>query len=197
MFVATLVIVSVALATDSASPLHAVKTTVTELFNSIKGESEPWDQRRWHVEQVIRRHVSYDEMAKRSLGDPWTGLDNNQREEFVDLFVHMLRDTLANRLLHNSDEQIVYISEEQNQGCANVATKLWGHKIDTTIEFRLKHQGGRWLLYDAVVDRASIVSNNYHAQFSAVIRELSYTGLIDKMKQRTLMVKMFEEGGPR
>lgn len=192
---ATLATASITRATESESPLQAVRTTVIELFNIVKG-SEPsrWDQRRWDVEQVIRHHVSYDEMAKRSLGEPWTGLDNNQREEFVGLFVHMLRDALANRLFQYSDEQIVYLSVEQEEGCAKVATKLWGRKIDTTVEFRLKNQSGRWLLYDAVVDGSSIVSN-YRAQFSAVLREVSYAGLIDKMKQKTLMVKMFEGSG--
>ncbi len=194
---ATLTTVSIARAMESGSPLQAVKTTVAELFTIVKGESEPsrWDQRRWDVEQVIRRHVSYDEMAKRSLGEPWTGLDNNQREEFVGLFVHMLRDALANRLFQYSDEQVDYLSEEQEEGCAKVATKLWGHKIDTTVEFRLKNHSGQWLLYDAVVDGSSIVSN-YRAQFAAVLREVSYAGLIDKMKQKTLMVKMFEGSGP-
>ncbi|WP_447598595.1 Tgt2/MlaC family protein [Nitrospira sp. Nam80] len=173
-----------------------MKTTVTELFNIVKGQSEQnrWDQR-WDIEQIIRRHVSYDEMAKRSLGDTWMGLDNTQRDEFVGLFVQMLRDALANRLFQYSDEQMTYLSEERDQGCAKVDTKLWGHKIDTTVEFRLKNQAGRWPLYDVVVDGASIV-NNYHAQFSAVMREISYAGLIDKMKQRTLMVKMFEGSGP-
>ncbi|MGD9729386.1 MAG: ABC transporter substrate-binding protein [Nitrospiraceae bacterium] len=193
---ATLATASLTRSTESGSPLQAVKTTVTELFNIVKGQSEQnrWDQR-WDIEQIIRRHVSYDEMAKRSLGDTWTGLDNNQRDEFVGLFVQMLRDALANRLFQYSDEQMAYLSEEQDQGCAKVYTKLWGHKIDTTVEFRLKNQAGRWLLYDVVVDGVSIV-NNYHAQFSAVMREVSYAGLIDKMKQRTLMVKMFEGGAP-
>ncbi len=193
---ATLATASLTRATESGSPLQAVKTTVTELFNIVKGQSEQnrWDQR-WDIEQIIRRHVSYDEMAKRSLGDTWMGLDNTQRDEFVGLFVQMLRDALANRLFQYSDEQMTYLSEERDQGCAKVDTKLWGHKIDTTVEFRLKNQAGRWPLYDVVVDGASIV-NNYHAQFSAVMREISYAGLIDKMKQRTLMVKMFEGSGP-
>jgi phospholipid transport system substrate-binding protein len=191
---ATLATASFTRATESGSPLQAVKAMVTELFNIVKGQSEQnrWDQR-WDIEQIIRRHLSYDEMAKRSLGDTWTGLDSNQRDEFVGLFVQMLRDALANRLFQYSDEQMTYLSEERDQGCAKVDTKLWGHKIDTTVEFRLKHQAGRWLLYDVVVDGASIV-NNYHAQFSAVMREISYAGLIDKMKRRTLMVKMFEGG---
>lgn len=195
-FVAALITASITHATESSSPLQTVQTTVTELFSIVKGESEPsrWNQRRWDIEQVIRRHVNYYEMAQRSLGEPWTRLNDSQREEFVDLFVQMLRDALANRLFEYSDEQVVYLSEEHDQGCANVATKLWGDKIDTSVEFRLKNHSGQWMLYDAVIDGTSIISN-YRAQFTAVIRDVSYAGLVHKMKQRTLMVKMFEGNG--
>jgi hypothetical protein len=34
--------------------------------------------------------------------------------------------------------------------------------------------------------------SNYHAQFAAVIHEMSYAGLVEMMKQRTLLVKVFE-----
>ncbi len=195
-FIAILMTVSITHAADSSSPLQTVQSTVTELFSIVKGEAEPyrWNQRRRDVEQVIRRHVSYYEMAQRSLGEAWTRLDDSQREEFVDLFVQILRDALANRLFEYSDEQVVYLSEEHDQGCANVATKLWGDKVDTSVEFRLKKYSGRWMLYDAVIDGTSIISN-YRAQFTAVIRDVSYAGLVHKMKQRTLMVKMFEGTG--
>jgi phospholipid transport system substrate-binding protein len=83
-------------------------------------------------------------------GPDWTTV---KREEFVGLFVQMLRDALANRIFEYSDERILYLSEQQEQGFAKVATKLWGHKVDTSVEFRLRTQAGQWLLYDAIIDR--------------------------------------------
>lgn len=53
-------------ATDD-SPTQAVKSTITELLRILKTQKE-WsraDERRAAIEQVIRRHVSYAEMA------PW------------------------------------------------------------------------------------------------------------------------------
>jgi len=52
-------------------------------------------------------------------------------------------------------------------------------------------QSGDWLVYDVVVDGASIVSN-YRAQFTSIIRDVSYVGLVKKMKQRAVAVKLFE-----
>lgn len=42
-----------------------------------------------------------------------------------------------------------------------------------------------------IIDGAGLVSN-YHAQFASIIRDHSYAGLVNKMKEKTLVVKAFE-----
>lgn len=195
--VAILVMVPEVQAATDDSPTQAVKSTITELFRILKTQNE-WsraDERRSEIEQIIRRRVSYAEMAKRCLGEPWTDLNIDERREFVDLFVQMLRDALANRMVEYSNERIVYLSEERERDWAKVATRLFGSKTDTSVEFRLTYQSGQWVLYDAVIDGANMVTN-YRAQFAAVLREESYAGMVAKMKQRTLVVKVFEELSP-
>jgi phospholipid transport system substrate-binding protein len=43
-----------------------------------------------------------------------------------------------------------------------------------------------------VIDGASIVCN-YRSQFTSFIRDASYVGLVKKMKQNAIAVKVFEE----
>ena len=50
-------------------------------------------------------------------------------------------------------------------------------------------------MYDVVIDGASIV-RNYHAQFARIIRDESYAGLLERMKQKELVVKTFEKTAP-
>ena len=50
---------------------------------------------------------------------------------------------------------------------------------------------GFWLVYDVVIDGASIV-HNYRAQFSSIIRDASYAGLVERMREKTFLVKGFE-----
>ena len=57
--------------------------------------------------------------------------------------------------------------------------------------FRLMQVFGDWLVYDVVIDGASIVSN-YRAQFMSIIRDVAYVGLVKKMKQNAVSVKVFE-----
>lgn len=195
--VAILVMVPGVQAATDDSPTQAVKSTITELLRILKTQKE-WsraDERRAAIEQVIRRHVSYAEMAKRCLGESWTELNGAERQEFVDLFVQMLRDALANRMFEYSHDRIIYLYEQRERDWAKVATRLSGSKADTLVEFRLTYKSGQWFLYDAVIDGASMVTN-YRAQFAAVLREVSYAGMVARMKQRTLVVKVFDETSP-
>jgi hypothetical protein len=50
-------------------------------------------------------------------------------------------------------------------------------------------------VYDVVIDDTSVVSN-YRAQFSRILHDNTYAGLVEKMKQRAHTVKSFEKTAP-
>jgi len=76
-----------------------------------------------------------------------------------------------------------------------VRTNLVGSKVDTSLDFRLGSKSGDWRIYDVVIDDASMV-RNYQAQFNRIIRDDSYGGLVKKLKQRGVVVKVFERTAP-
>lgn len=175
---------------------EAVQGTIANVMRVLDDEklknSEQVEKRRHEIEEIIKQRVDYEEMAKRALGTPWSSLSHHERKEFVDLFVQLLRDTFAGRIAEHSDEQVLYLSEQREDSFAEVKTQLKGRKIDTPIDFRLIHRFGDWRVYDVVIDGASIVSN-YRSQFSSIIRDVSYGGLVKKMRQKAVAVKIFEK----
>lgn len=181
------------------SPTESVKSTINDLLFILGNEAlkQPgrFEERRQQIEQVIRHRVNFKQMAQRSLGAPWTGLNDTERQEFVRLYVQLLRDTFANKIEEYHDEQMVYLFERRMGSFAEVGTKLIGSKVDTWLDFRLAEQSGDWLVYDVVIDGASIVGN-YRAQFARIIRDTSYAGLVEQMQQRGLVVKVFEKTTP-
>lgn len=181
---------------NSPSATEAVKNTITELMTALDDptlkSADHSEQRRHEIERIVMRRVSYEEMAKRSLGAPWSELAPVDRREFVDLFVQLLRDNFASRIAERSAIEVTYTGEQQEQPFAEVKSRLKGPKVDTEVDFRLLLQSGDWLVYDVVVDGASIVSN-YRAQFTSIIRDVSYVGLVKKMKQNAVAVKLFEQ----
>lgn len=192
---ALLVLGGTGLASAEPTPTESVKGTIADvvriLDNAQLKQPDRTMERRRQIEHVVRDRVSYEEMAKRALGQPWAELTKTQQKEFVALFVQLLRDTFAGRIDDYTGEQVVYLSEQQEGQFAEVKTQLTGDKVDTLLDFRLANRQGNWLVYDVVIDGASIVGN-YHAQFTSLIRDLTYQGLVQRMKEKTLVAKAFE-----
>jgi phospholipid transport system substrate-binding protein len=183
-------------ATSSAT--EAVKGTINDLIQVLDNETlkqpEQAEARRHAIEEVIKHRVDYKEMARRALGTPWSTLSHRDQREFVDLFVQLLRNTFVGRITEHSDEQVavVYVGELREDAFAEVRTQVKGRKIDTPVDFRLIHRAHEWRVYDVVIDGASIVSN-YRSQFTSIIRDVSYVGLVKKMKQKAIAVRAFEK----
>jgi len=193
--VTVLLLTESALALPHQAPTDSVKSTIAEVLRILRNDElkKPAraTERRQEIEQVVRHRVSYEEMAKRALGLPWTDLTESERSEFVDLFVQLLRDNFAGKIDAYVDEQVVYLSEQQDAHFAVVRSKLTGRRIDTLLDFRLVDRADDWLVYDVVIDGVSIVGN-YHAQFTSIIRDHSYADLLRRMKAKALVVKTFE-----
>ena len=179
-----------------SSATEAVKSTINDLMHVLDDDTlkqpEQAEERRHKIEEVIKHRVDYEEMAKRALGAPWPTLSQRERHEFVDLFVQLLRDTFAGRISERSDEQVVFLGELREDAFAEVKAQMTGRKIDTPVDFRLILRAQEWRVYDVVIDGASIVSN-YRSQFTSIIRDVSYAGLVKKMKKKAIAVKGFEK----
>jgi phospholipid transport system substrate-binding protein len=178
-----------------SSATEAVKGTINDLIQILDDETlkqpEQAEARRHEIEAIIKHRVDYEEMARRALGASWSTLSHPDQHEFVDLFVQLLRDMFAGRITERSDEQVVFLGELREGAFAEVKAQMKGRKIDTPIDFRLIHRAHEWWVYDVVIDGASIVSN-YRSQFTSIIRDTSYVGLVKKMKQKAVAVKVFE-----
>src|SRR5580765_1860184 len=181
------------------TPTESVKNTITDVLSIIGNEvlKQPGrsQERRRQIEQVIRHRVNFGQMAQSSLGVPWMSLSDKERQEFVTLFVELIRDRVANKIDQYYGEQVFYLNEQREGRFAQVRTNLTGPKVDTALDFRLENHSDQWLVYDLVIDGTSIVGN-YRAQFSQIIHDNSYTGLVEKMKQRVYTVKSFEKTLP-
>ena len=189
--------VSPALAALNQTPTESVRSTIEDVIRILTNEQlkqpDRLAERRQEIERIVRDRVSYEDMAKQALGLPWLNLEAEERQEFVDLFVQLLRDSFAAKIDAYADEHVLYLSELRDDHMAEVRTKLAGRKTDSLLNFRLADRAGTWLVYDVVIDGASIV-HNYRAQFARIIRDVSYPGLVELMREKTLVVKACEAG---
>jgi phospholipid transport system substrate-binding protein len=193
--VLSLVSIAPARAFMPQTPTDSVRSTIEAVIHILTKEElkqpERLMERRQEIERIVRERVSYEDMAKQALGVQWLSLAAEERQEFVGLFVQLLRDSFASKIDAYAGEHVLYLSEQQNDHIAEVRTKLSGRKTDTLLDFQMIDHNGMWLVYDVVIDGASIV-HNYRAQFASIIRDASYAGLVERMREKIFTVKAFE-----
>ena len=175
-------------------PTVAVQRTMNEILyilTELKDASR-LTQRQWELEQVVRRSFNYQAMAERSLGEVWNGLTAAERRQYVRVFVQLLRDDVADKLRGYSSTQVAYLSETVGDEFTQVVTAPAGLNVDTRIEFEVVQRSGSWILNDVISDGVSIVTN-YQTQFSRILREGSFSDLMEHMKQKALIAKVTEK----
>ena len=73
--VALLVLTGTTVASAEQTPTESVKSTIAEVIQILDNEELKQSgrsvERRQKIEQVVRQRVSYEDMAKRALGEPW------------------------------------------------------------------------------------------------------------------------------
>jgi phospholipid transport system substrate-binding protein len=167
---------------------EAVKSSINEVIQILEDKElkKPGraEERRRKLEQVIGNRFSYEEMAKRSLGARWKELNEAERKEFVELFQRLLSKSYAGKIEGYSGEQIQYLNERHAEEYAEVRTKIVSGKVEIPLDYRLLQIAGDWRVYDVVVDGVSLV-NNYRGQFTKIIRESSYKGLVEQLRKKS------------
>ncbi|TAJ23536.1 MAG: ABC transporter substrate-binding protein [Nitrospirae bacterium] len=169
-------------ATDSVK--HTVDEVVRILQDKEMKKPDRTDERRRLLEKVIGDRFDYDEMAKRTLTTQWAKLNRDEQQEFVVLFRRLLSNTYADKIEGYSGEPVQYLNERQQEGFAEVKTKVISGKAEIPLDYRLMHKSDNWRVYDVVVDGVSLV-NNYRGQFTKVIHSSSYADLVEKLRKKS------------
>lgn len=174
-----------------ATPTDEVKKTVDEVVRIVsEKESKKNEQKR---RQALKKTISvifdYGEMAKRSLGKHWNQRTPAERKQFVELFATLLENSYAGKIESYNNERIVYIKETIDGDHAEVRSKVVTAKRDEfSLDYRLMSQGGKWMVYDVVIEGVSLVSN-YRSQFNRIITANGYPELVKKLQSKSEEIK--------
>ncbi len=124
------------------------------------------------------------EMARRSLGAEWSRRTPEEQEAFVKLFTAFLERTSVRNIELYSNEKFVYTREKISDGYAEVEGKIvTPDGEDVGIHYLLRRTESEWKVYDLVVGGISFDAN-YRSQFSRLIRQSSYEGLLQRIREK-------------
>ena len=172
-----------------ASVTDEVKKTVDEVIRIVSDKELKKQQNEQKRRKVLKAAIGaifdYGEMTQRSLGVHWKERSPTEKKEFAGLFETLLENSYANKIESYNNEKIVYLKENVEGDYAEVKSKVVTAKRDEfTLDYRLMNKGGKWLVYDVVIEGVSLVSN-YRSQFNKIINSQGYNELVKKLRTKS------------
>jgi phospholipid transport system substrate-binding protein len=179
---------SLAFPAAAAVPADQIQRTIDEVlailkdpaFKSAASKTERFNR----LKEVIEPQFDFAEMAKRSLGPHWQRRSPDEQREFERVFADLLETNYIETIESYSGEKVVITSEKQDKEYAEVGSKIVSAKGEEfSIYYKLHLTGGKWKIYDVVIENISVV-NNFRSQFNRVISQSSYQDLLQRMKAK-------------
>ncbi len=198
MLVMLLSAVSVAAITPTAS-IKALDTKleqfkVREGGKPLSPEDEAFNQNL--KREVISGTFDVKELSRLSLGRHWKERTPQEREAFPKL----LSDLLEEKALFSKEQSIqkskhsggkysvsysghTFLNAEKTRAFVKTRVSVPSEKITITLNYRMKKAGDGWVIYDVIVDEASLV-DNYRYQFNSIIKKHGYPELVSRMSNK-------------
>jgi phospholipid transport system substrate-binding protein len=183
----TLLLVSTlpAWAASPTGTLDAFFIQANSILRSVdrsRGLEEP----RHAIRELVNEMIAFREAAALALGPAWYSRPPEDQEEFLELFAGVLERGFVAAIVAKANVsggvKIQYLGESISGDQAIVATTLLGRNgSDVPVDYRMVRRGDRWRIQDVVIEDVSLIAN-YRAQFSRILRDYPYTGLIAKMR---------------
>ena len=178
----------IASALFAGEPLELVKVSANRAIQILKDpklqSKEKKKERIERLKEIVNPLFDYEEMARRSLGPHWRRRTPQEQQEFVKLFRDYLEKTHSDKVDLYAGDKVIYGRETVEDDYAQVETTFVNTKGEEfSVVYRLRRVGGKWKVYDAVVENISIV-NNYRSQFDRVISKSSFEELMRLLKEK-------------
>jgi phospholipid transport system substrate-binding protein len=139
-------------------------------------------ERREAVRAITDRIFDWTVMARRALGQHWEERTVAEKVAFIPLFRELMEQAFIGKIERYGAESVAYVGETLDGDESLVRTRVTLRPSgDVDVDYRMAWQGTRWMIYDVLVERTSLV-RNYRAQFDSIIKRSSYEELIKKIR---------------
>jgi phospholipid transport system substrate-binding protein len=174
----------------TGSPIETIRTTIQQARTILEDPQYQGQdhkvQRLAKVKEIVLPQFDSQEVARRTLSMHWNSLTDQQRQEFVGLFISLIEKTYSHNLdRYNKNVQFFYDHERIEDKFSEVDTRVLDPVQNRTfsIVYRLHNVSGKWLVYDVVIENVSLVQN-YRNQFHRILTKSSYEDLIKALQNK-------------
>jgi phospholipid transport system substrate-binding protein len=176
-----------------SGPLHVVTSSISRVLTIVRlqpADATESGKREAEIRQAAVELFDFDEMSRRLLGRRWTDASPEEQQDFVALLADVLERAYLNTIGNYPLATITFLGETISGSYAQVQSRMAVGKGEVAIEYRMLEHHGQWAVYDIAVDGVSLISN-YRSQFTSMLKRMSFTQLLDRLRSREASV------GPR
>jgi len=141
---------------------------------------------RMKIEKEIATIFDFTEFTSRAVGSRWNSFTPDQRRNFVEAFMSLLKATYLDRIDAYGGEKVSYIGEQVGAQGDRVEVRTTLKMKDNTIlpvNYRMLLKDGNWVVYDVIIENISLVMN-YRAQFQELLIKDSPESLIARIHEQ-------------
>jgi phospholipid transport system substrate-binding protein len=185
-----LMLAGVAGATAEESPEALIRSVTDRVLDTLRTRGNEFDKDRGKLVALIEKEVApnfdFRLISAQVLGRYWRPASDRQRSEFTEAFRQLLINTYAAVIGRYEGQQVEVTGTLPgvNPDRVMVTTRVTTPgKPDISIDYRLYHGGGSWLIYDVVADSVSLLIN-YRSEYTTVLAHNSMDSLIAQLNAK-------------
>jgi phospholipid transport system substrate-binding protein len=178
-------------------PLDELRRTYLALQAALRRRAPDWspeaDALKFRVDSTLAATLDYEEIARRALDPQWDRLTDVQRRQFLRMFSALTNQAFV-AAMTRPDVHLRFDSELVTGPVASVVVTAWAFKpasdADERIEYRLAKKMGRWLIYDVLIDRVSLV-DGYRDQFARLMTRGGFPEIVARMQHKLEVARAY------
>lgn len=161
--------------------IDEVRTTVDKVLEVLKDESQPIEQRRDQIRQLVRGRFDFELMSRSTLGRQWKNASQEEKDRFIELYSRLLESTYIGRIEGYSGESVTYNGEKVRGDKALVETSIVTESVTIPIEYKMVQTASDWKVYDVVIEGVSLI-RNFRSSYGTIVDNEGFPGLFDRMQ---------------
>lgn len=166
------------------SPLQLVKSRNKTVEDILEKAGENVDEStKERLKDVINSFIDFRELSRIALGKYWDERSEKEKDEFVDVFQQLIRNSSVKKLEVYKADKIVYEEPQFNGDKASVLTVAHKERKQVEVLYKMHKVADEWKVYDMEIDGVS-TARNYRESFYKEIAKTSYKEMYDKLVDR-------------
>ncbi|MCY3488094.1 MAG: ABC transporter substrate-binding protein [Bacteroidetes bacterium] len=131
---------------------------------------------------LINDQIDFEEMGRLSLGRYYEDISVQQRQDFVEIFGEIVRSqSLGDLSVYEAPVTIGTVMVRDNKASVSTVAEIRG--TDVEVSYQLHRKGGKWWLYDIIIDGVGTVEG-YSVSFQTYVRKRGFDAFMQSLRKR-------------